>query len=630
MSLEDLEKQLYSAKQEQKKERSEQKEKTPTEQQTVVSSWREEDVKEFGVEGRKKRKIKRIFFTVGTLIIVLSILSSGMFFFIKYISTPKDVSIDIYSPSDVYRGVPFEVTIQLTNEINSFLDDAKIILNLTPGIISLEQSGGSSRNVLIDQVGSLGGGTLTKRTFKLLSIGDTNSVQKINAELSYKSGGKALFTVKKSKDIFITSPAITLEIKKPEQILGGSKFDLEVNYQNVSNFDFSNVILEAQYPESFVFDSASIPTTSLNNYWNLGELKAGSRGSLQVRGSLNGMSREVSNIPFSIFADFMEKKYLINEQLSSLSISPSPIFIEIMANGKEDYTARIGEEITYVIKYRNDSGIALQDVVLKAGLLGELFDFTTLRTNGDFNSLSGTVTWTASKVPALRLVEPGASGDVEIHIKPNAYYQIKRTSDKNFVLRVDAQIDSPTVPSSFSAEKTSAHIVKETKVMGVMAIDARALYRDPDAGIINTGTFPPRVNRPTEFSVHWILKNYMTDVKNVEVRASLGSGVRWVGLVKSNIDSSPSYNERTQEISWNIEKISAARGILSDPVEAIFKVEMTPNVIEVGQYKEILGKTTFVATDDFTGVDMIGSDAPLSTNLVDDKTVRPEEGRIVQ
>ncbi len=635
MSLEELEKQLYSARQGQNKEIGKGEKNTSKigqQEQTIQTfpSWREEDTKEFGVEGQKKNKFKKLFFVGGTIIIFLSILVGGAFFFIRYFSTPKDVSIELYSPSDISRGVPFEVTVQLTNEINNFLEDAKVILTLTPGIISLEGVDGTNRNMLIDTVGNIGGGSLTKRTFKLLSVGDINSVQKITAELSYRTGGKALFTVKNSKDISITSPAISLSIKKPEQIIAGSKFDLEVNYENTSSFDFSDVVLEAKYPASFIFDSASIPPSSLNNYWRLGELKSGSKGSIQIKGTLNNLNQEPSNIPFSISANFGEKNYPIDEQLTSLSISPPPISVEIVPNGNSDYVAKMGDEITYVINYRNDSGIALADVVLKTQFVGELFDFTSLRTNGAFNSLTNTVTWTASNIPTLRLLEPGASGQAEVRVKLNPYYQIKRPSDKNFVLRANTEIDSPSVPYYISAEKTSTVAVKEIKVMGVTSVDAQALYRDPGAGIVNAGTFPPKVNRPTQFSIHWILKNYLTDVKNVEVKASLGPGVRWVGSVKSNIESNPTYNERTQEVIWNIDKISATRGILSDPVEAIFKVELTPNVTEIGQYKNILGRTTLTATDDFTGVDMTSYDNSLSTNLTDDKTVRAEEGRVVQ
>jgi len=635
MSLEELEKQLYSARQNQQKEVVEIKKEAPKaeekkESAPTQSSWREEDMKDFGIGGKKKNTFKRFFFVGGTIVILLSILAGGGFFFLKYLSAPKDVSIEIYSQGDIPRGVPFEVTVQLTNEINNFLEDAKVILTLTPGIVSLEGGEGTNRNMLVDTIGNIGGGSLTKRTFKLLSVGNINSVQKITAELSYRTGGKALFTVKNSKDVSITSPAIALSIKKPEQIIAGSKFDLEINYENTSNFDFSDIVLEAKYPASFLFDSASIPPTSLNNYWRLGELKSGSKGSIQIKGALNSSEKEASNIPFLISADFGEKNYLIDEQLASLSISPAPIFVQITPNGNSEYVAKMGDEITYAINYRNNSEIDLSDVVLKTQFVGDLFDFTTLRTNGGFNSLTGTVTWTAANIPGLRILEKGASGQAEVRIKLNPYYQIKRSSDKNFVLRATAEINSPSVPNYITAEKTSTVVVQETKVMGVTSVDAQALYRDPGAGIINSGTFPPKVNRPTQFSIHWILKNYLTDVKNVEVKASLGREVKWVGAVKSTSESSPTYNERTQEVVWNIDKISAASGILSDPIEAIFKVELTPNVTEVGQYKDILGKTTLTATDDFTGVDMVSYDNPLTTNLTDDKTVQQENGRVVQ
>ncbi len=636
MSLEDLEKQLYAFRKEKEQEgntgdisaTSLRPEKEKENHQDISGSWKNEDIEDLKKSGEKKSRFKKIFFISGAMIMLASAIIGGGLFFLKQISTPKDVTIEIYAPNEVNRGVPFEVTVQVTNEISSFLEDAKITLSLGKGFVSLDATNSANRSMASESIGNLGGGSLTKRSFKILSVGDLNSSQKVTAELSYRAGGRATFQTKTTKDISITSSAIKVDVSTPEQILAGSKFDLEVAYTNVSNFDFPDVVLEAKYPASFAFDSSSISPSSLDNYWRLGELRAGSKGSIQIKGSLNVGVRESANIPFSAGVSFFGKDYVIDEKLATLSVSPSPVSLEIVTNGKDDYVAKMGDQVTYVIKYTNNSGIALADVVLKTQFVGELFDFKSLQTNGSFDSMTGTVTWTASRVPAFRLLEPGASGQVEVRVKLDPYYEIKRPSDKNFILKAVAEIDSPSVPYYMTANKTSASVSKETKVMGVMSVDAKGFYRDAESGIINTGPFPPQVNRKTQFSIHWVIKNYITDMSNIEVKTSLSGGVEWVGLVSSNIDEKPEYNERTKEVVWNIDKILATKGVLGEPVEAVFKVEVTPNIAETGQFKEIIGRTSISGTDDFTGTQVMGYDSAITTTLPDDRTIGTNEGRI--
>jgi len=74
----------------------------------------------------------------------------------------------------------------------------------------------------------------------------------------------------------------------------------------------------------------------------------------------------------------------------------------------------------------------------------------------------------------------------------------------------------------------------------------------------------------------------------------------------------PSYDERTQEVVWNIDKILATKGIISSPVEAIFQVEATPNVTQTGTNMPLLGQTTIRASDDFNKINLMNFIVPLN------------------
>lgn len=633
MSLNELEKEIYSRRNEKEKKAEGERASLPpvppaADAKKERGTW-EADTPQMSRTRNKQSLMKRIFMLTGAA----AVFAVAAFLAVQYVlniaGTAKDVGVEIFAPDHVYRGVPFEVTVQISSQIDSFVRNANLTLAMTPGLVSLDGSNGKS--IIIDSVGDLGGGSLTKKVYKFLSVGDPNSVQKITAQLGYASAsGSARYEAKQDKQITIDGPAISLSVKKPDTIVDGSAFNLEFQYDNLSDFNFPDVRLKAKYPTAFEFKSATLTPSSMNNYWQIGGLNAGSKGMLGVTGTLRGSNQNSINIPVDLYVSFLGQDYLVNEELVTLSLSPSPVRLDVTVNGASDYVAGIGDTLRYVIKYQNNSGIALADVVIKADLLGELFNMRTLRTNGSFNSLLNTVTWNASNVPALHLLEPGASGEVDVQVSLVGTFPIKSISDRNYSLKLNAELDSPSVPYYLSADKTSARAAATTKVRGFASVSASALYRDAASGIVNQGSLPPTVNKPTQFTLHWYIRNYSTDLSAVTISAPLASGVRWTGVEKSNLDSVPLYNDRTNIVEWTIDKIPATRGALDDPIEATFQVELTPNITQVGSYADLLGQTILKATDDFTGVQITAVANKIDTSLANDPTVGQGQGVVGQ
>ena len=96
-------------------------------------------------------------------------------------------------------------------------------------------------------------------------------------------------------------------------------------------------------------------------------------------------------------------------------------------------------------------------------------------------------------------------------------------------------------------------------------------------------------------------------------------------MVKSSTGfAAPQYNERTQEVVWLVEKIAATRGIIGEPVEAIFQIEAIPSAS--GNYWPLIGETVLKGKDDFTGLEISSKDFPVTTLLPDDSTVGSQQG----
>lgn len=633
MALEDIEKELYGLKRGRARGAAPRKMKQRAAPPSVPAPppvWEEREVEE-PEEG--KRGVWRIILFGSVFILVLAVLGVAAFLIFSPGEESRGVQITSYAPSEINRGVPFEFVVNAENQLDTVLRAATITIDLPSGIVSLSGFGPRT-NFVTEEVGDIGGRTVARKTFRLLPVGPSESLQKVDVKLSYGTGGRSRFEAREGKEIMIGQPAVKVEVLGPERVLVGSSFELEVKYENISKFNFEDITLEVGYPTSFRFASANpLAPDSLDNYWKLGALEAGSRGTLRVKGFFEsapagGESRFA--FPVTLAAAFLGKDYPLVEEEAAVALAPAPIRLGTLVNGRSDYVARAGDHLSYLIRYQNDSGISLADVVVRVTLTGELFNIATVDTGGSLNSVANTITWTAANTPGLRLLEPGASGEASFDLELKPSFPIRRLGDKNYTLRVQVHVDSPSVPSYLSADKTSADALFETKVAGQVTLDAQAFYRDAPAGIVNAGVLPPQVNQPTEYTLHWVIRSYAADLKDVKVRAYLASGVVWTGQVKSyNVDTLPLWNERTQEVTWDISKIAANRGVVGSPVEVIFQVRATPNVTQVGQYMALMGESELRATEDFTGLELMSRDAGLSTALPDDRTVGGDAGKVV-
>ena len=622
MSLEDIEKKLYARGSKSEPPSASKPKISQPPEQKIEEKWFGENEPPKIIHSHKKRR-GFLFLMVIFFVVVIAI---GIYLISQYLNAPT-VKMDISAPSEIFVGVPFNASIIVNNTSNHVLHQASLTIDLPDGLVYIT-SAEENKNVINENIGDIETSDLIKKTYSLLALSDESKIKNVKIRLSYQAGLGTSFEQEETKDIAIKKSAVSLKLDVPDQVVGGSVFNIEVNYKNDSNFNFSNLDLEMTYPSSFQFISADPDPTSFNNLWRLQEAKAGISGKIQIKGSINEAFQKGFDFQAALKTNINKKSYVVNQQKATGQLAPAPISLFILINNSPDYVAKLGDKIQYTIQYQNNSGVALADNIIKARLIGELFDIFTLQTNSSINSLTNTLTWNTANTPELRLLNPGAGGNVNfsIQLKPN--FPIRRLNDKNFHLKIEAQMDSPTVPYYLSAPKTSALTNLETKIQGLTTIEAKAYFRDANSGILNSGPFPPKVNQATEYTIHWTIKNYSTDVSNVKVSAFLKSGVVFTGAVKSNISSQPTYNNLTQEVIWNIDKIVATKGIISEPIEAIFQIQATPNVTQVKHFQPLLGQTKIEVQDNYTGVTLENAALPVNTQLPYDLTVKPEEGAV--
>ena len=566
----------------------------------------------------------RIFWALAVLAII-GVAASG-FYFYDYFSASREISLSASVPNNILMGVPFDLAVDFDNGSKNILGNVRLSVLLPEGTAALNV--GKEKRVFEKEIGDINPESGFSEKIKILVFSGGESVKKFNISVNYDSSLGVAFEKKQSAEISIREPAIKLDLVAPEKVLNNEEFETIIKYANISEFDFSGVKLNFNFPKDFIVKSFN-PAIN-GNVLDIGNLNKNQKGEIAVVGKISGANQTFFEINSSVEAFYGNQVFKISEKTAKVNIAPSPLFLKIESDITSGYVLP-NNNLRFRIAYLNNSDVGLGDVIIKAKLSGEMFDFSRLRTNASFNSRDNTLTWNAASDFGLRLIEPGGSGAVEFEISVKQSYPIKRLSDKNFVLKIAADISSPTVPYYVAADKTTGFANWEIKVAGAITLDSKIYFRDYSAlasGISNKGSLPPKANQPINFIIHWIVGNYSTDVREANVGAYLGSGVRLVGEAKSNINTIPVYNERTQEVSWFIDKIAATKGIINKPIEAVFQIELLPNANQIGQYPILIGDSSISTIDEFVNLQLTGAAEGVTTRDLSDIGFDSKNGEV--
>jgi len=560
---------------------------------------------------------KLLYIAIAVLVIISIV--SGFYIWVFRGTRGIDLQIDV--PDQIMRGVPFDLSVNFTNKSGSVLEDAVLTINLPEGAAFWGSD--TQKNVDNKSLGNVGIDGLIQETYKVILFSAEETKRDFKATLTYSPAAlSARFEAIENLTVDAELSGISVEMSAPEKITSGEEFEFTIKYKNISDTDFSGLELKLEYPPSFTYNSSSLEPDTSNNVWRLGDLRKNSEGEFMVRGSLIGAEEDSFDLKSLISLRAAGQNYIIDETSVPLVIASAPLSLQINLNNEEDYNVVRGDNLTYTISYINNTKENLQNLVIRAQLVGEMFDTENVKTNGIFRSADNMLIWNSSTNPELSHLSSGSAGAISFEVKVKNEFPIKRFGDKNFLLTVNGDADS----ISSTGSKLISKAKFETKVRGELIIDAQGLFRDAASGILNAGLMPPKVDVPTQFTIHWILKSFASDFSGIEVSAALGNNVKVVGSPKSNSGLPPYYDDEKQVMIWRVDKLQANQGLLGQPIEAIFQIEAIPTAGDVGKYMTLIRDTFVSGTDSWIEKDLLNNDISVNTALPDDPTIGGQGG----
>lgn len=589
MSLEELEKKLYGLDRKEEGEHPAEVEQVKKEEPRVVADWSVEDA--VGRSPEQKKGIAAKGMIIGSLLALVIIGGVGYYYISAFYKT-KDLAFDAATVDAILIAQPFDITVTVENRAQVTLRDGKISVTLPDGVVAMDAD--MERQTIEESVGDLSAGDMIERTYPVIAVKDEQSTKKLDVNFSYLPQNiNTRFEREETLEVHIGQPAVTLDFTTPQNVFSTENFDIGMRYRNISTIDFMNAQIRLVIPPKVSLKSSSIKPSIGDATWVVDLLKPQEERSIEAKGAFEGADQDFFELKGQVVVMINGKEYVINEKTANLGIAAAPLSLEIVANNDPEYVSRAGDTISYTLKYRNNTDVGLSDVIMSAKLKGEMYDMAKVRSEGAFNSVTNTLTWNASAVPELKLIGPGAEGEVKFTVETKDAYPIRRLFDKNYILRVDGEINSPTVPYNVASDKTIGFAVRETKVAGDLELAAK-VERLP-------GTPLPQVNKQSKYTVTLTIKNYATDMRDIKVLSALQPGIAWIGGAKGTNGSVPVFNDRTGEIAWTIDKIVATKGVVGAPTEATFQVGITPNITQTGTI-DITKDFVLTAIDDFIGI----------------------------
>ncbi len=550
--------------------------------------------------------------------LVIAVLA--FFAFKKPSSEPvKQANLAIYidSPDTVPSGGEAVYTIKVENQDTKTL--SKLSLELVyPDGMSYVFSNPKAENLsgsLFD-VPDLSPKQNVTIFVKTKVVGNINEVKTLKARLHYSfSNFNSEFVADKSADIRLSASDVAVEITGPKETTAGQLVIYEIRYKNNAKEAIKNARVKAEYPADFSFGQADPAPSLSNNIWSLPALEAGGEGIVKLTGTYKSAGpgeQKTINVNFEVLGP--DGNYFTQANSTAVSgISSLPLVATQEIQSAEAFgIVSPGDSVNVIVKYQNNSNIAVSGVNILVTLNSKSIDFSSLSAEGG-QVTGNTILWNAAGVSNLERLNPSESGILSLNFK----VKDPAVSDSTKNLQIDSsiKIKSNEYEAFFPGNSLSL------KISSPAQLKASLEYL--------SGSLPPKPGQQTVYKVKFILQNSSNDFSAGTVSAFLPLGPSGfvAGSVKGAEAANTQFDQSTGKLSWNVGFLPAYTGKYSPSKILEFQIKLSPSASQVGQTPDLVKNIVFSGKDNFTAQDIILKTDDLNTsNLPGDQGY--ENGRV--
>ncbi len=565
------------------------------------------------MEARKK-KHQRILLMVVGLIVVAAIFATAVGATIWYRNarhvTDKQIALNVEAPTEFTAGEQITYTVKYKNESRVDWKNVEVLFEPPQNFI-FQQSEKNYRQDgrrYIFSVGDLASGQ--EGSFPLTGqlLGAQNEVASARFEMTISPANFDKVRLNNSQVISTTivSVPIRISVEATENAASGEKVVAKIRVQNTSSQPIEKLRLRLEpsggvqlATEDQIFTAGF---SVLDSWYELPKLEPFVDATYNVVIYPEGSAGERRSLGIKVLYASEGEPKLLSETNHLITISASELFVDQTFNDQKDVAAlNPGDRITAKVEYKNIGTTGLSNIVVQTKLEGVGFDPTSLRlTDGAYNPVDRTITWTAASVPQLTSLQPQQGGILEYEFVVLAADKYPaQEEDKNQAIIATSSVDSTDLPTPVGGEQRIISSRTTLPINTKLIVTADAFYDDGRLGLPSTGPLPPKVGEQTTYTIRFRLGSAMSDVGNVKLKAVLPDGVRYTTKSYKTAGEFV-FNERAQEIIWTLPQIEGLAGRTRPGPELHVQVAITPGENVRGARLPLVQSVEAEATDLYT------------------------------
>jgi hypothetical protein len=411
-----------------------------------------------------------------------------------------------------------------------------------------------------------------------------------------------------------------LRLDSVEKVASGQTVDVQMTVVSNASSPVRNVLISAEYPNGFRFESAEPAPVFGNNVWQIDELLPEESVEINLTGVVVGLTEESFQINFSAGPARTDNPYLVGSILaeSNINFFIERPFIDVLTtiDGETNRSVTLaqGDRSTVDVEITNTLEETVYDMVVEVVPGGNaLNEDSVVGTNGFYDSNSGTVRWEVSNNRSFAQVAPGEERSLSFSVTPDSP---KPTASYDLVVNVYAR----RVAETSAAEQLIGTALIEAKYSSELVIGSQAGHGGLFA---SSGSIPPVVGETTTYTITMVALGGVNDLTDVIFNTSLPVYVEWTENVQG--DGDLVYNPVSKQIEWKPGNI-----LSGDQKEISFQLEFTPSLSQRGQTPVLLRTQTARATDRFTGERLQAQADPVVTELSAEAGYEKDNGVVIR
>src|SRR3989344_165980 len=578
------------------------------------------EIEEVVPEPRKRSYRLIILLASVVCFIVVAIISSLYLFFGNNQISARNISINIEAPFSIAAGEQVPMQVSVSNQNSVPIQAATLIVNYPIGT----KTNDAETKDLYEQripIESIAAGEAINLPLNALFFGEENEEKEVRATIEYRVNGSNGTFYKEAEPvkIKINSSPLVIRVDAIERASSGQEIEVTLTVQSNTSAVQRNILITANYPNSFAFLRSEPSPSYGQNTWLISEIAPEGSQVITLRGRISGVANEQSELQFLAGTPRSDNQFVMSSTMTqaktTYTIERPFIDVQVAVNGDKDGSAVVeaGKEAGVVISITNTLDETIYDMRVEVSPKGNLIRDNLLSIpDGFYDSTNKVIRYEVAGMEDLAEVRPGESREFLFFVKPDINQQTASFD-------ISTNVYARRVREAGAAEEIVGTAVAEAKYESQP--ERRAQAGRNDGPFVDTGPLPPIANQDTTYTLTFEIEAGANDLTAAVMTTSLPQHVAWLDNFEG--EGTVEYNPVAKQIRWNVGAMSAKTS-----KQLKVQVSLLPSVTQVGTNPTLVGSQEVRATDRFTETTVRVVNALLTNELSREAGYGRDNGRV--